>query len=657
MEDNIISMQNICFEVSFKDSKALILDNINLNIKKGDFVAIVGPSGSGKSSLMNIIGLLDNKSSGIYKIDNVDIDSLSSHKKAKLRCNYFGFIFQRYNLIHSLNALENVQVPTIYKGVKEKYRKERAISLLESLSLGHRLYHKPSELSGGQQQRVSIARALINGSQVILADEPTGALDSKSGHDILNILKHLNNEGTTVIIVTHDENIAKEAKRIIQISDGKITKDKRVKAIEDKLLLDSNFKDDLSNLEFNTNSLFKKSYFTIIKDSMNIALNALLYNKMKSFFCMLGIIIGIISLILVLSISRGAESKVLGSIASLGTNTISIFSGSRFSNKRHNQVQTLNFNDVKAVAKLPFVHSASPLVQSQAMFRTDKDAASAMLYGVSEKIFDVYGLKMKKGRRINEYDILYNKTYCVIDDQTEENFFKGEDALHKVVFVNDIAFEIIGVVDTRGAVFIRQNSMQVYIPHSAYMTRVYKQDYITSLVIRLKDDVSPQKALINIEDLLIKRHKEKDFFSFSSDALVKSRTQTQSTLSLLTVLVAIISLVVGGIGVMNVMLVSIKQRVKEIGIRMSVGASERDIMYQFLIESIVICLIASVLGLTLSLILVYLINAFSSNITLLLEFDAIALSVVISTLIGLIFGFMPAKKASLQNIIEALSKD
>ncbi len=202
-----------------------VLTDISLSIKQGELIAIMGPSGSGKSTLMNIIGCLDRPTSGIYRFENREIDTLSDDELAAVRNRKIGFVFQTFNLLPRFTALKNVEVPLIYSGISARDRRERAIPLLEKVGLSERVNHKPAELSGGQQQRVAIARALVNNPSLLLADEPTGNLDSRSGGEILNILTGLNRQGVTIIIVTHDQTVASLCRRKIQLKDGRITGD------------------------------------------------------------------------------------------------------------------------------------------------------------------------------------------------------------------------------------------------------------------------------------------------------------------------------------------------------------------------------------------------------------------------------------------------
>lgn len=198
------------------------LIDINLEIKKGEFIGIVGPSGSGKSTLMNILGLLDNPTSGTYTLDGQDVSRLGEETLASLRNKKIGFIFQNFNLLGRTSALENVQLPLIYTGVSKEERDLRAVEILQSVGLGDKIQSRPNQLSGGQQQRVAVARALITNPEILLADEPTGNLDSKTGADIINLFKQLNIKGKTIILITHEASIAKNANRVITIKDGKV---------------------------------------------------------------------------------------------------------------------------------------------------------------------------------------------------------------------------------------------------------------------------------------------------------------------------------------------------------------------------------------------------------------------------------------------------
>jgi putative ABC transport system ATP-binding protein len=224
----LIKISNMFKIYSMGDNQVTALNDVNLEINAHEFVSIVGPSGSGKSTLMNMLGCLDVPTSGNYTLDGKEVSKLRDDDLAEIRNFKIGFIFQRFNLLQKLSALENVELPLVYQGLKPKEVRERSIEALDSVGLKARMHHRPNELSGGQQQRVAIARALVTKPPVILADEPTGALDSKTGVEVMGILKDLNAKGNTIILITHDNNLALQAKRIVRVQDGKIIEDKKV---------------------------------------------------------------------------------------------------------------------------------------------------------------------------------------------------------------------------------------------------------------------------------------------------------------------------------------------------------------------------------------------------------------------------------------------
>lgn len=221
----MIELSDITKAYAMGAMRLQILNGISLSVQKGELIAIMGPSGSGKSTLMNIIGCLDRATGGMYRFENREIGAMTDDELAEVRNAKLGFVFQTFNLLPRFSALKNVEVPLIYSGVSARERRERAVPLLHKVGLGDRMEHKPTELSGGQQQRVAIARALVNNPPLLLADEPTGNLDSRSGEDILNILSSLNEQGVTMIIVTHDQSVAARCRRIITLKDGQIVSD------------------------------------------------------------------------------------------------------------------------------------------------------------------------------------------------------------------------------------------------------------------------------------------------------------------------------------------------------------------------------------------------------------------------------------------------
>lgn len=656
MSDAILKLDHVYRSYKQGDGELCVLKDINLEIKKGQMVAIVGPSGSGKSTLMNIIGCLDTPSKGSYLVGGQDTANMLADELASLRRNFFGFIFQRYHLLGHLNAKENVEVPAIYAGLKTDVRDVRALNLLTSLGLNTRSLHKPSQLSGGQQQRVSIARALMNGGQIILADEPTGALDSKSGVEVMNILKALNAKGHTIIIVTHDLKVAKSAKRIISIEDGMIKSDIINEDYAVDQTLDGNVLNEGTVIDKEHTSFRFKAFIDRFKEAFDMATRAMIANRMRTLLTMLGIIIGIMAVVSVVALGRGASQRVLENISSLGTNTITIYPGAKMGDVHKGKVRTLVPQDLDAIAAQDFVDSASPSIQISVLLRYANLEFDGSAQGVTSDLFRVFGYTLQQGRFFSSYEVNENAQVCIIDSNTKDNLFLNEDPIGKKILVNNISATIIGVLDKVDSPFLRPDSLNVFMPYTAVSSRIINQNYLSSIIVRVKDNYAVAVAENNIIALLKARHNGlQDFFFFSSDSIMKSISATTQTFTILIGAIAVISLVVGGIGVMNIMLVSVTERTKEIGIRMAVGARRFDIMSQFLIEAVLVCLVGGSLGVILSYCLSFIVQAINPAIYMSFSLYAIIAAVVTSTLIGIIFGFMPARSASRLNPIDALS--
>lgn len=642
-----------------------VLHGIDLTVKAGEMVAIIGPSGSGKSTLMNIIGCLDNPSSGSYKVMGQDTLNMAPDELAALRRDFFGFIFQRYHLLGHLCARENAQVPAVYAGVRKHKRDERAKELLGSLGLDERTEYKPSQLSGGQQQRVSIARALMNGGQIILADEPTGALDTKSGQDVMKTLQELNAQGHTVIIVTHDPRIAACARRVIAIEDGSIKSDtinEQIKDINGDIHKD-NSSANTTGVPLST-SLVKKqwsltwsSYLDRFKEAFIMAYRAMLSNRMRTLLTMLGIIIGIMAVVSVVALARGASEKIIANIAAMGTNTITIYPGQRMGDVRSGRVRSLTPRDLVVLQGQPFVDSVSASVQTNALLRRGAQESNAMAQGVSFDLFRVYGLKVKEGRIFSNQELQDRAQVGVIDDNAAKLFFPTESALGKNIIVGNISVKVIGILAKTDSFVIRGENPNIFMPYTSVMTRLINQNYLSSIVVRIKEGFSTPVAESSIKSLLISRHGRQDFFMQSSDTIMKSIESATSTFTIMISAIAVISLVVGGIGVMNIMLVSVTERTREIGIRMAVGARQSDILSQFLIEAVMVCMLGGLLGVILSYIVGQVIMHFVPAITLSYSMFSIIAAVLTSSAIGIAFGFMPARSASKLNPIEALARE
>ena len=647
----VMEVKDLIREFPAGDEKIRVLHGIDLTIYEGEMVAIIGQSCSGKSTLMNILGCLDQATAGSYHIYGKAVDKLTADELAELRREHFGFIFQRYHLLGDLNAQDNVAVPAVYAGMPVRQREARATQLLDDLGLGAKTQNRPSQLSGGQQQRVSIARALMNGGDIILADEPTGALDSQSGKDVMAILRNLNSQGHTIIMVTHDPSIAAQAERVIEIKDGQILKDYYTDNRVDKTT-------EVQHLNF-----AKKSGVTAFLDRLSEAFKmsvlAMKAHKMRTLLTMLGIIIGIASVVSVVGLGQGSQQKILNDISSLGTNTLTIRDGYKFGDPRRKyHDNNLTDADANAVAEQPYVQSVSPQVSSSATARYRETEASVNVSGVGKDYLTVKGEKLALGQTFNDNSITSMTQDVIIDDNAKTTFFANvSDPIGEVMLVGSVPARVIGVLQPSEQAFgPSSDTPTLYMPYTTVMRRMLGTSHVDSFIVLLKNTISSSAAEQAVSDLIEQRHGTDDFRIQNSDSIRQTIESTTGTMTLLVSSIAIISLIVGGIGVMNIMLVSVTERTSEIGVRMAVGARQSDIMQQFLIEAILVCILGGILGISLAFAIGALINKFAGgNFQVVYSTTSIVAAVVCSTLIGVVFGFIPARNAAKLNPVDALS--
>ncbi|HBL6731552.1 MacB family efflux pump subunit [Serratia liquefaciens] len=645
----LLQLHGISRRFQAGDQNVTVLKEINLSIAQGEMVAIVGASGSGKSTLMNILGCLDRPSEGDYQVAGRSTAQLDRDSLAELRREHFGFIFQRYHLLGDLSAQGNVEVPAVYAGHSRSARQQRAADLLQRLGLAQRLNYRPSQLSGGQQQRVSIARALMNGGEVILADEPTGALDSHSGQEVMSILKDLHARGHTVVIVTHDMQVAEHAQRIIELSDGEIVADRRKTTPHTVARLPIALDNAVSRWQSQRDRLY---------EAFKMALLAMASQRLRTLLTMLGIIIGIASVVSVVALGKGSQQQVLANINAMGTSTLEVYPGKDFGDMRSAAVQTLRATDANALAQQGYVHSVTPTVSSSTTFRYGNQSVSGTVNGVGEQYFLVRGYSIDSGMAFNRHSVDQLMQEAVIDENTRNKLFPhGVNPLGEVILLGSLPCRIIGVAAKKQSGFGSDENLNVWIPYTTAMKRMLGQSYLKSITVRVNDDIDLTSAEDGVTRLLSQRHGGKDFFVMNTDSIRQTIEKTTATLTLLVSMIALISLVVGGIGVMNIMLVSVTERTREIGVRMAVGARASDIMQQFLIEAVLVCLLGGTLGVLLSLGIGVVFSQFSDNFTMVYSTESIVAAFICSTLIGVIFGFFPARRAAGMDPIHALERE
>ncbi|MEJ6000858.1 ATP-binding cassette domain-containing protein [Paucibacter soli] len=670
----LIELREVARHYRLGEIEVPALDGVSLAIEAGEFVAVIGQSGSGKSTLMNVLGCLDNPTQGQFLIDGHDASELRPDELAALRRERFGFIFQRYHLLPHLDARANAALPAVYAGVGASSRAARAAALLERLGLGDRMQHRPNELSGGQQQRVSIARALMNGGQIILADEPTGALDSGSGAEMLRLLRELNERGHTVIIVTHDPSVAAHARRIIELKDGKLLRDGGTPAGHR-----APAQPESAGPALQQGGLLHRLQVQW-REALQTAWLALQGNRLRTALSMLGISIGIASVVSIVALSSAARSSIEGDLGSLISGRIPVWRGNP--NLPPGAVaKAFRPYEIDALRALGGVKGITINRETQLSARHQSRDAMLQAVGSDAATLKARKLKVAQGRYFNAIDYEQHAQVLLLDEKARDALFKpGVSPLGRTVFVNPAAgmpdaaqllpgapppapgaampFTVIGVLASEGGAFSFGGWLgQLYLPHSTYARKLDTRAEVDNFDVLLDMSVPPAQVREQIAHRLKALHGAEDFGSWNGEEEFRKFQNITSVMALVFAGVAAISLLVGGVGVMNIMLVSVSERTREIGIRMAVGARQGDVRLQFLIEAVLLCCLGGMVGVLLSWLAAQGINAAQQQLKVEVSWAALAVAFAVSSAVGLLFGTLPARRAAALSPVDALARE
>jgi len=708
-------------------SNVPVLKGVTLTVARGEMVAVMGASGSGKTTLINLLGLLDRADSGRYALDGRDVTDLTEAERALLRNQKIGFVFQNFNLLPRLSALENVMVPMAYAGsrLSNEECRARARALLVRVGLGDRVDHEPARLSGGEQQRVAIARALVNEPSVLIADEPTGNLDSKTGHEVLGMFQKLNAEdGITMILVTHDESVARHAARTIRIRDGLIEKPAPPPASPTKALrkpVEEVAEPPTSRFGWGEpppRPALRRAGLGDYVRTTRTAVRALQRNVLRSVLTTLGIIIGVASLITIAEIGKGSAKAIISVMESTGANTLLVQAGAASSNGvslGSGSIKTLTPEDAEAIGnECSAVASLAPIVYARRqVVYNSKNWVPIYIYGTTPGLLKVRDWEdLAEGEAFTDEDVQNVSMVCLLGRTlVNELFGEGESAVGKEVLVNDVPLRVVGVLSAKGTNIIGIDQDDILLapwttikyrvsggsmpsvshasagaagdlsqqldllarryPRSVtglYPTQSATQALATptlnrfsnvdSILVRAASGDEVPLAMLQVTELLRERHRilpdmDDDFDVLDFTEVIKAVQKTVGLVAGLLMCVALVSLAVGGVGIMNIMLVSVTERYREIGLRMAVGATAQDILRQFLVEAVVLCVLGGAVGLVSGRTVSVLIRTLAKWPT---ESSAVAViaAVGVSVTVGVVFGYYPAWKASRLNPIEAL---
>jgi macrolide transport system ATP-binding/permease protein len=651
---HILELKHVHKTYTLGGTPVRALDDVSVTVEPGEFIAIMGPSGSGKSTLLHILGLLDRPDDGHYELAGTDITANTDDDLANLRNRLLGFVFQQFHLLPNLTALDNVKLPLLYAGRRNHQGVAR--DRLRDVGLAARADHRPRQMSGGEQQRVAIARALVNEPLVIMADEPTGNLDTKAESEILATLEDLNRRGITVIMVTHEPEVAQRARRILRMRDGKLIADER-RAPEPKRSREPGAPEE--------SAVWSAAHSTaggaVFSDHFRQALYAISSHKMRSLLSMLGILIGVAAVIAMLALGQGAKDSISKQLAALGSNLLVVMPGAPRTGAvflQSGSVTRFTQQDVEALAKLPMVKLTSGTVQGRVQLVAGSNNWNTQLVGADVNYAAIHASVPPVGRFYTPAEERARQKIAVIGTTIAQNLFPNADPLGATMRINRIPFQIIGVLPSKGAGGFRDQDDVVVIPLSTAMYRVLGKQYVDSIDV----EVSAPELISAAQDAVgavIRQHhpatnQGEDSFNIRNMADIQDTlNKTTQTLTMLLGSIAAISLLVGGIGIMNIMLVSVTERTREIGLRKALGARRRDIMIQFLIEAVLMTFTGGVVGVLLGAGLSWLLSTLAQWNTA-VSLWSVLLATSFSVAVGLVFGLWPARQAAQLKPIDAL---